>query len=319
MFIHKELSLFLEKSILLFIEYLQNIQNSSHHTIRAYASDLKFFLEYCKSFDRSKQIKVQDIDRKALREYISFLYEKGLSKKSIHRIFAALSSLFVYLIEGDILSTNPVGMIDLPKQEKSLPHIITPDRIKNFLLLPNPATYLGLRDRAIMELLYSSGIRVGELVSLNREQLHGTSLVMRVFGKGRKERIVPITQTAYKAILRYISHNKYDVETKALFLNKLGGRLSVRSVDRIFSIYWKQSGFPHKITPHTLRHSIATHWLERGMNLRDIQSLLGHNSMMTTTIYTKVSGSLQKIVYDECHPCSEKLLLKRKKEKIEEQ
>lgn len=305
----------LQKSILLFIEYLQNIQNSSHHTIRAYASDLNFFLAYCKSFDTNNQTRVQDIDRKALREYISFLYEKGLSKKSIHRIFAALSSLFVYLIQGGTLSRNPVGMIDLPKQEKSLPHIITTDMIKNFLLLPDSTTYLGLRDRAIMELLYSSGIRVGELVSLNREQINGSSLVMRVFGKGRKERIVPITQTAYKAILRYISHKKYNVDSKALFLNKLGNRLSVRSVDRIFSIYWKRSGFPHKITPHTLRHSIATHWLERGMNLRDIQSLLGHNSMMTTTIYTKVSGSLQKIVYDECHPFSEKLLLKRKKEK----
>lgn len=308
----------LEKSILLFIEYLQNIKNSSPHTIRAYASDLSFFLEYCKSLNSATEIRMQDIDRQSLRRYISFLHEKGLSKKSIHRIFAALSSLFFYLIQGGNLSTNPVAMIDLPKQEKSLPHILTSEWIKNFLLLPNPNTYLGLRDRAIMELLYSSGIRVGELVSLNREQLNGSSLLMRVFGKGRKERIVPMTQTAYRAILRYVSHSKYNAETNALFLNKFGRRLSVRSVDRIFSTYWKQSGFPHKITPHTLRHSIATHWLERGMNLKDIQSLLGHNSMMTTTIYTKVSGSLQKIVYNECHPYSEKVLLKRKKRKEEQ-
>lgn len=307
--------MFLDKSISCFIEYLQNIQNSSMHTIRAYASDLKFFLEYCNVSNSNKKIKVQDIDRQDLRGYISFLYEKGLSKKSIHRIFAAISSLFAYLIEDQILLKNPVSTIDLPKQQKSLPYTITTSIIKKFLLLPDSTTYLGLRDRAIMELLYSSGIRVGELVSLNREDVNGNRLLMRVFGKGRKERVVPITQTAYKAIMQYISHVKYpiDIKTKALFLNKNGGRLTVRSVDRIFSIYWKESGFPHKITPHTLRHSIATHWLERGMNLKDIQSLLGHNSMITTTIYTKVSGSLQKIVYDECHPNSDKLLLERKK------
>lgn len=313
------MSLILEKSISLFIEYLQTIKNASPHTIRAYTSDLKIFLKHCNSPDSCNEISVQHIDRKILRSFISFLHERGLSKKSIHRLFAAISSLFAYLRENQIICKNPVGMIDLPKQEKSLPYTVTTNMIESFLLLPDSTTYLGLRDRAIMELLYSSGIRVGELVALNRAHLDGTALVMRVFGKGRKERIVPITQSAYKAIMRYVTHSKYNTDTKALFLNKLGVRLSVRSVDRIFSIYWKQSGFTHKITPHILRHSIATHWLERGMNLRDIQSLLGHNSMITTTIYTKVSGSLQKIVYDECHPYSDQFLLKRKKEKIEEQ
>lgn len=309
-----------EKSVFLFVNYLQTIQNSSPHTIRAYNSDLQGFIGYIKSSDPNGQIMLQDINRQTLREYLSFLHQKGLSKRSIHRTFAAISSLFQYLMQHQIIMKNPVNMIDLPKQEKSLPYTLTPHMIETFLELPDLTTYLGLRDRAIMELLYSSGIRVGELVSLNREHLDETRQVMRVFGKGRKERLLPITQTAWKAIMTYVTHIKYNIDAKALFLNRRGVRLSVRSVDRIFSGYWKQSGFTHKITPHIFRHSIATHWLERGMNLRDIQSLLGHNSMMTTTIYTKVSGSLQKIVYDECHPYSEvcegnKIVSRKKKEK----
>lgn len=309
-----------EKSIFLFINYLKNIQNSSPHTIRAYHSDLQAFIEYVKSSSPNRQIKLQHINRQVLREYLSFLYERGLSNRSIHRIFAAISSLFGYLIQHRIIMKNPVNLIDLPKQEKSLPYTVTTSMVDTFLALPDSTVYLGLRDRAIMELFYSSGIRVGELVSLNREHLDETRQVMRVFGKGRKERIVPITQTAWKAIMQYVTHIKYNRDVKALFLNGRGMRLSVRSVDRIFSGYWKQSGFTHKITPHILRHSIATHWLERGMNLRDIQSLLGHNSMMTTTIYTKVNGPLQKIVYDECHPHSEtyrgsKIVIGKKKEK----
>ena len=174
--------------------------------------------------------------------------------------------------------------------------------VEMFLTLPNLSSYLGLRDQAILELLYSSGIRVGELVTLNREHLHEGRRIIKVLGKRGKERIVPITQTAWKAIVRYTNHPKYNRNTQALFLNGRGSRLTVRSIDRILLGYWKQSGFTHKITPHTLRHSIATHWLELGMNLKDIQSLLGHSSMMTTTIYTKVGQSLQKITYDKCHP-----------------
>lgn len=309
-----------EKSVFLFVNYLQNIQNSSFHTVRAYHSDLQVFIRYIKSSNPHCQIMIQDVNRQVLREYISFLYEKGISKRSIHRIFATISSLFGYLMQHDIIRKNPVNMIDLPKQEKSLPHTITTSMVDTFLALPDSTRYLGLRDRAMMELLYSSGIRVGELVSLNREHLDETRQVIRVLGKGRKERIVPITQTACRAIMQYVTHIKYNRDAKALFLNRRGMRLSVRSIDRIFSGYWKQSGFTEKITPHILRHSIATHWLERGMNLRDIQSLLGHNSMITTTIYTKVSGSLQKIVYDECHPRSQvcrgnKIVSGKKKEK----
>lgn len=249
-----------------------------------------------------EQIKLQLIDRQLLREYLSFLYQKGLSKRSIHRAFAALSSLFTYLTEHQILNKNPVTTIDLPKQEKKIPGTITTTMVETFLTLPDLSSYLGIRDQAFLELLYSSGIRVGELVSLNKEDLHEGRGIIKVCGKRGKERIIPVTQTAMKAIMRYTTHPRYNKNVQALFLNIRGSRLTVRSIDRILLGYWKQSGFTHKITPHTLRHSIATHWLERGMNLKDIQSLLGHSSMMTTTIYTKVGQSLQKTTYDECHP-----------------
>lgn len=292
----------LEKSISSFISYLQKVQNFSSHTIRAYSSDLGRFVTYVEATRSKEQSQLQLIDRQILRDYLSFLYEKGLSKRSIHRAFAALSSLFTYLTEHQIVNNNPVETIDLPKQEKKIPQTITGTMVKTFLTLPNISSYLGLRDQAILELLYSSGIRVGELASLNKEHLHEGNRIIRVFGKRGKERIVPVTQTALKAIMRYTTHPKYNRNVQALFLNGRGSRLTVRSIDRILLGYWKQSGFTHKITPHTLRHSIATHWLERGMNLKDIQSLLGHSSMITTTIYTKVGQSLQKITYDECHP-----------------
>lgn len=292
----------LEKSISSFINYLQNVQNYSYHTIRAYSSELGRFVIYVRATCSKEQVDLQLIDRQMLRKYLSYLYEKGLSKRSIHRAFAALSSLFTYLTDHQILSKNPIETIDLPKQEKKIPDTITSAMVKTFLTLPNLSSYLGIRDQAILELLYSSGIRVGELVSLNKEHLHEGRQVIRVSGKRGKERIVPVTQTALKAIMRYLTHPKYNGNVQALFLNGRGSRLTVRSIDRILLGYWKQSGFTHKITPHTLRHSIATHWLERGMNLKDIQSLLGHSSMITTTIYTKVGQSLQKITYDTCHP-----------------
>lgn len=289
------------------------VQNFSSHTIRAYSSDLGRFLTYFERARLKKQVKSQLIDRQILREYLSFLCEKGLSKRSIHRAFAALSSLFAYLIKNGMLNKNPIATIDLPKQEKKIPQIITGAMVETFLTLPNSSSYLGLRDQAILELLYSSGIRVGELTSLNKENLEEDRQVIRVYGKGSKERLVPVTQTAWKAIMRYRSHPKYNLNIQALFLNRRGTRLSARSIDRILLGYWKQSGFTHKITPHTLRHSIATHWLERGMNLKDIQNLLGHSSMMTTTIYTKVGRSLQKATYEKYHP-----LGKQKREQEEQ-
>lgn len=296
------LRLLLKKSIFSFINYLQNVQHFSPHTIRAYSSDLGRFVSYIEAIQLRRHIKSQLIDRQILREYLSFLHEKGLSKRSIHRAFAALSSLFTYLTEHLILSKNPIDTIDLPKQEKKIPDTITRDMVEILLTLPNLSSYLGVRDQAILELLYSTGIRVGELASLNKEHLHEGRRTIKVSGKRGKERIMPVTQTAWKAIMRYITHPKYNRNVQALFLNGRGSRLTIRSIDRILLGYWKESGFTHKITPHTLRHSIATHWLERGMNLKDIQSLLGHSSMMTTTIYTKVGQSLQKTTYDECHP-----------------
>ena len=176
---------------------------------------------------------------------------------------------------------------------------------------PDLTSYLGFRDRCIMELFYSSGLRVSELIDLDRCDFDKANLLLRIKGKGKKERIVPITKNAKQWIENYLSHPERKLDTndhlaqvdrKSIFLNKLGTRLSPRSVDRKFDKYLKTSGLAGKITPHTIRHTIATHWLENGMNLKTIQMLLGHSSPVTTTIYAQVSSKLQKEVYDKTHP-----------------
>ena len=168
---------------------------------------------------------------------------------------------------------------------------------------PDIANYLGLRDRAMMELFYSSGLRLSEMTGLSKGDFDEKNLILNIFGKGKKQRQTPITKTAAEWLLRYLNAPEREAkDPKALFLNHRGKRLTPRSVDRNFVHYLKASGLSRRITPHTIRHTIATHWLENGMDLKTIQMLLGHNSLATTTIYTHVSTKLKREVYDKTHP-----------------
>lgn len=313
-----------------FLQHLKVVRNCSEHTIRNYTIDLNHFHKFLKD-DRGeiginppidyKNISSYDeipehfdfsiIDKHLLRRFLTTLYSQGSQKRSIARKLATLRSFFKFACGKKIIENNPLDEIENPKLDKRVPISLTYEQVKHFLEQPDTTTYLGFRDRVIMELFYSSGIRVSELVGLNKEHFDPINLLLKVKGKGKKERIVPITKNAAEWIQRYLSHperclncdtHKAENDDAAIFLNKWGNRLTSRSVDRQFDKYLKESGLAGHITPHTIRHTIATHWLENGMDLKTIQMILGHSSLSTTTIYTQVSTKLKKKTFDAAHP-----------------
>lgn len=288
------------ESIEKFLLYLETVRNYSLHTVRNYSLDLQLFSEHV-------EVPLADINRREIRAFLVKLVARGDSRKTQHRRVSALRSFFRYLVRNKIRSTTPFDEMDPLKREKSLPHPITFEEIQRFFDQPDVNDFFGIRDRAMMELLYSSGLRVSELTLLDIGDFNPHEQRIRVKGKGKKERIVPITDEARNWIGTYLVHpSRKPKGTGALFLNKFGGRLTTRSVDRLFQKYLRMSGLPKRVTPHTIRHSIATHLLENGMDLKTIQELLGHSSLTTTTIYTRVSTSFKREVYDRTHPLAKK-------------
>lgn len=309
-----------------FLDELKLLKNASVHTLRNYAIDLnalKFFLESDSPSDKirydqsySMRIKDQDlpidptqINRRVIRQFLA--HHSIISKRTQVRRISTLRSFFKFLIKKSLITTNPMEDIDSPKLEKKLPVSLSYDQVQNLLSQPDTESYLGFRDRTMMELLYSSGLRVSELVGLNIQDVDFSSYQILLRGKRKKERLIPITQTALEWIKNYINHPKRQQNTKehlkaqdvkAVFLNKWGRRITTRSVDRKFVKYLIVSGLPSNVTPHTIRHTIATHWLENGMDLKTIQVLLGHSSLATTSIYTHVSSKLKKEVHLKSHP-----------------
>ena len=308
-----------------FLEYLRFVKNASEHTVRNYAidlSNLKAFLERDLPLDeKTGRIQhlgsytgekchhpLQDIDRSLLRHYLA---EMKAGRRTIVRRLSSLRTFFRFCIKHDILQSNPVELMESPKLEKRIPYCLNFLELQKLFDQPDTGSYLGFRDRTIMELFYSSGLRVSELVGLNRSDFDREELLMRLRGKGRKERIVPITQNACDWIINYLEHierhkdldgHLAEMDSEAIFLNRNGTRLTSRSVDRNFDKFLTASGLAGKVTPHTIRHTIATHWLENGMDLKTIQTLLGHSSLTTTTLYTQVSTKLKQAVYQNAHP-----------------
>ena len=319
-----------------FLEHLRIIKNASDHTVRNYSIDLNCFKSYLEDFfkldkhpeNRPKKISytepyhansspyddflvLEKVDRKVIRGYLALLNVEKQNKRTVARRFSSLRSFFKYALYQKIISTNPAEELDSLKTEKKIPVSLSYEQILHLFDQPDTHRYLEFRDRAIMELFYSSGLRVSELVQLNREDFDPVDLLVKLKGKGKKERIVPITKNAADWIKSYLNNpERYvniedhlsEADDRAIFLNKLGTRLTSRSVDRKFNYYLTKSGLAGKVTPHTIRHTIATHWLENGMDLKMIQVLLGHSSLATTTIYTQVSSKLKKKVYDNTHP-----------------
>lgn len=295
-----------------FLHYLRNVKNSSEHTIRNYGLDLEAFHQYAAA-QTTLPFVVGQVDKRVVRSYLADLSAKSGAKRTVVRRLSTLRSFFKYLLKEKLVQDNPLDQIDSPKLDKTIPTFMTYDQVMHLFDQPDTTTYLGFRDRCILELFYSSGLRISELVALNRSDFDATNLSLKLMGKGKKQRVVPITQTAADWLNRYLNHSERNsngdghfaqIDPEAIFLNKWGRRITVRSVDRKFEEYLTLSGLAGKITPHTIRHTIATHWLEKGMDLKTIQVLLGHSSLATTTIYTQVSSRLKREVYDKAHPRS---------------
>jgi len=244
---------------------------------------------------------IAKVDRIAIRKYLSFLHRRN-KKSSIARKVSALRSFFKYLVREKLVPSNPAKNVSTPKIEKSLPIALTVDEA--FRLMESPAEKSRFRDRAILELLYSSGIRVGELVGLNMNQLDLDLGIVKVMGKGRKERIVPVGMKAIEALKDYLTERGDLEEQEPVFLNLSGKRLTARSVGRLVKKYTKRSGIFRKISPHSLRHTFATHLLDAGADIREIQEMLGHVSLSTTQRYTHLSLGKLMEVYDKAHPRS---------------
>ena len=288
------------EAVMKFLNYLDLSKGSSEHTLRGYSIDLHEFNAFAQE---NNLLPLEAVTKRVIRSYLAHLHEEKASIRTILRRLSALRSFFKFAMREKIALENPLEEIDSPKKDKKLPISITYAQVQHLLEQPDLSSVLGVRDRAIMELMYSSGLRLSEVVGLNQKDFDAQNLQLSVMGKGKKQRISPITQMASEWMLRYLQHpERTEVDSCAIFLNRLGRRLTARSVDRQFSTYLKMSGLSEHITPHTIRHTIATHWLENGMDLKTIQILLGHSSLATTTIYTHVSSKLKREVYDKTHP-----------------
>ena len=296
-----------------FLEYLRVERNASVHTLRSYSADLEQFRNFLLSSElhvdkKNGDVAVEKIDHLAIRAYLSHLY-RGHKKSSLARKLAAQRSFFKYLVEEGRLAQSPAEIVATPKQEKPLPNFLAVDEVFSLMETPDQSTTWGARDRAILETLYSCGIRVSELVGLTDGDIDFTLGILKVFGKGRKERIVPIGEKALAAMREYLPQRDGMIAgllppgSKApLFINPRGGRLTSRSVARILQKHILKCGLLRKVSPHALRHSFATHLLDAGADLRGIQELLGHVSLSTTQRYTHVSVDKLMEVYDRTHP-----------------
>lgn len=298
-----------------FIRYLSVERNASPHTCRGYQRDLKEFEDFLKSIgfnlSPSGEIDFQKVDRIVIRKYLSFLHRRN-QKSSIARKISTLRSFFKYLVREQLIPFNPAKNVSTPKVERPLPSVLTVD--ETFRLMESPNHFITryavkfeerrLRDRAILELLYSSGLRVSELVGLNINQLDQDLGILKVMGKGRKERIVPVGEKAIHALKAYLERRGEVAREAPVFVNSRGGRLTTRSVARLIKKYTRHSHIFRKVSPHTLRHTFATHLLDAGADIREIQEMLGHSSLSTTQRYTHVSLGRLMEVYDKSHPRS---------------
>ena len=282
-----------------FLRYLSAERNASPHTCRNYALDLDQFFAFL-GHRRLGALKALDI-----RRFVAHLSTQQLARRTIARKLSCVRSFFRFLCREGRLSHNPAAAIPTPRLDKRLPSFLDEQQVTRLLEAPSTERWHGLRDRAILETLYSTGMRVSELVGLNREDVDEISGTVIVRGKGKKERLCPIGEPALKAIRGYLARRPPDKKLRvpyALFVSQKGTRLTVRQVDRGLARYVRLTQLSPSISPHSLRHSFATHLLDRGADLRSVQELLGHSSLSTTQIYTHITPQRLKKVYDQAPP-----------------
>jgi integrase/recombinase XerC len=300
----------MEKLIEQFLEHLRYERNVSAHTLRNYSSDLEQFIHFLTQDGKRKAPDVSEIDHLTIREWLAALHSAQKKKASIARKLAALRTFFQFLVREGVLELNAAKLVSTPKLEKRLPKHLSVEEAIRFIESPDADTDLGKRDRAMLELMYATGVRVAELTTLNIADVDFSNQLIRVTGKRRKQRIVPFGDPAGEAIQNYLGvRDKFFFnapiskrDEEALFLNYQGTRITTRSVGRMVEKYIRICAGMHNISPHALRHSFATHLLDSGADLRDIQELLGHARLSTTQVYTHVSMEKLIEVYDKAHP-----------------
>jgi len=291
--------------------YLSAERNVSKHTIMAYETDIGQFLDY---LERAK-VELSSVDHIILRRYLSWLNTQKYATRSIARKLASLRTFFKFLKREGCIDNNPIILLSTPKLQKRLPRFLKVTVMEELLNSPDRTQALGERDRAILEILYGSGVRVGEVVGLDLDDVNPSRKEIRVWGKGKKERIIPINTKGIDAIESYILGGRKELlgkikgnadnikrKEKALFLNKGGSRLSAVGIRRMLSKYVKKVGLVQGVTPHVIRHTFATHLLEGGADLRAVQELLGHVDLSSTQVYTHLSEARLREIYSKAHP-----------------
>jgi len=286
-----------------FLRYMDVERGVSELTVKSYREDLDALNEYF-SDDDGQSPGPAEIRPTDLRQYVSALHEAGYAAATISRRLASLRSFFRFAQREGLVKTNPAKPLRNPRKQQKLPHFLTSDEIGQLLDAPDTQNRLGCRDQAILETLYSTGVRVSELVGIDFGDVDFEQAVVRVRGKGRRERYAPLGSFAIGSIQKWVkaSGRKAMPLDEPLFTNRLGGRLTSRSVGRMLEKYLQAAGLDERTTPHTLRHSFATHLLDGGADIRSVQELLGHRSLVTTQIYTHLMTAALKKAYEKSHP-----------------
>ncbi len=289
-----------------FHSYLEKERGYSKHTCISYIHDLHRFNDFLIEYVGTPDISVKSIDKQAIRHFLGKEFEDGFSSKTVGRRLASIKSFYKYLIKAEVVENNPSIYVKTPKSTKPLPNYIDEKMIDKLMSAPPGNTNTGLRDRAILELFYSTGIRLSELVNITFRNIDFNNNLIRVLGKGNKERLIPFGNRAIKAIENYIAKSGRSLKTAdmdtPLFVNSKGERISQRTVQRSVNMYLRLVTEGEHLGPHTLRHSFATHLLDRGADLRAVKDLLGHSSLSSTQIYTHVQPERMKKIYKKAHP-----------------
>lgn len=296
----------MQAAIARFLRYLLVERNASELTIKSYREDLTALSDYLTE-SYGHEPKPSEITALDLRGYIAALHEAGYAKSSVSRRLASLRSFYRFAQREGLADNNPAKPLRNPRPERKLPHFLSTEEIGRLLQAPAGDDPAGLRDRAILETMYSAGLRVSELVGINDSDLDLEQGLVRIRGKGRRERLAPLGSYALEAIqcwlaVRQLSPKEGQGPLAPVFVNKSGRRLTTRSVARMLEKYLRLTGLDTRTTPHTLRHSFATHLLDRGADIRSVQELLGHKSLVTTQIYTHVSTTGLREAYEHAHP-----------------
>jgi integrase/recombinase XerC len=293
----------MEQALAEFLRHLSLEKNASAHTVKSYREDLTQALEFFRERLGGRTLEPGQFTTRLLRAYLAWLHEQGYAKTTIARRAAAVRSWCRFLCRQGILASNPSDGLRGPRQDKKLPHFLSVADMTRLLEAPPADTPWGLRDRAILETLYSAGLRVSELVGLNIDDMDLGDSTATVRGKGKRERIALLGSKAAKALKEWLAAREALLPGRnEVFLNQRGGRLTTRSVGRLLEKYLAQAGLDPRTSPHTLRHSFATHMLDAGADIRGVQELLGHQSLNTTQIYTHVTTHRLRDSYTKAHP-----------------